>query len=489
MLSYFNELLRIDLHFYLGKPILVGVSGGPDSLCLLDLLNRAGFSVVVAHLDHGLRPESGDEARRVGVVAESFGSPFVLEETDVAVMAEEQGLSLEEAARIARYRFLFKQAQNFEAQAVAVGHNANDQVETVLMHLLRGTGLGGLKGMQPYSLPNSWSKEIPLVRPLLPAWRSDILDYCQKCGLDPIFDSSNMDTNFFRNRMRHELIPILEEFIPGVQGRLWRMTDILGEEDAVLEGVVSAARNICLNSQGTGFVSFSTQVLGYQPLAIQRRLIRWAVSTLRPNVRDLDFAAVERALELLVPLNDLKPQSSSKQVDMALGIRAFLEDELLYVAAWETDLPSVQWPQLETNAADADEVVFQIPGEVRLSNGWRLRGNSVNDLQSAREQAHENDNPYQAWLDLGEAGKAGSTLNVRVRQPGDRFKPLGMGGKSIKLTDFMINQKIPRRARDGWPLVCAGEEIVWMPGYRQAHDFRLSKETQRVIFLQLFPPN
>ena len=472
MLSHFYDILRIDLQLNPKKPLVIGVSGGPDSLFLLDIMIRHGFSVVVAHLDHGLRAESGGEARRVGLIAESFGVPFILEARDVAVMADTQGLSLEEAARIARYRFLFQQAQILGAQAVAVGHNANDQVETVLMHLLRGAGLSGLKGMTAYSLPNPWSDKIPLVRPLLSVWRAEILEHCQQRGLEPVFDSSNQDTDFFRNRLRHDLIPYLDEYVPGMRERLWRMADILADDNAVLEEAAFAAKNICLESQATGFVSFNARVFTYQPVAVQRRLIRWAVSELRQDTRDLGSNAVERAL---LPL--ASPLETIYQ-DVALGLRAFIEDGLLFIAAWEADLPSAQWPQLET------DTVLQIPGEIDFPDGWQLRGEYIQDLQSVREQAYENADPFRAWFD---AGDQLSALAVRARQPGDRFRPLGMGGDSTKLSDFMINQKIPRRARQRWPLVCMGDEIVWVPGFRQSHGFRLSQESKRILFLQLTP--
>jgi len=317
------------------------------------------------------------------------------------------------------------------------------------------------------------------VRPLLSVWRGEILERCQQRGLEPIFDSSNQDTDFFRNRLRHDLIPYLDEYVPGVQDRLWRMADILAEDNAVLEEAVAAAKNICLDSQGAGFVSFNAQVFTYQPVAVQRRLIRWAVSELRQDTRNLDFDSVQRALALLPPLTPsglLEPPSETKQREVALGLRAFLEDGLLYIAAWDADadLPSAQWPQLDTDA------VLQIPGEVDLPDGWCLRGEYVEDLESARTQALENADPYRAWLDLR---MDVSALNVRVRRSGDRFQPLGMGGQSVKLSDFMINQKIPRRARSGWPLVCLGDEIVWAPGLRIAHPFRLTPHTRKAVHL------
>ncbi|MBM3144419.1 MAG: tRNA lysidine(34) synthetase TilS [Chloroflexi bacterium] len=471
MLSQFGDFLRIGLKLNVERPILAGVSGGPDSLCLLDLLHRHGFSVVVAHLDHGLRPESGAEARGMRLVAENLGLPFVLEACDVASLAKAQGLSLEEAARTVRYRFLFRQAGVYGAQAVAVGHNADDQVETVLMHFLRGAGLTGLEGMAAISLPNPWSDTIPLARPLLSVWREEILEYCQQRGLKPLFDSSNLDTGLFRNRLRQELIPALDEYIPGVRQRLWRMADLLAEDNAVLEELAAAARKICLASKGTGYLAFDARVLRDQSVAAQRRLIRWAVSELRPNIRDLDYAAVERALSLLKPLTPL-----AHQRDIALGLRAFLENGLLYIAAWDANLPIAQWPQIT-----ADDVL-QIPGVVNLLAGWSLKGEFVRDLESVREQALENADPFRAWIDAGEIG---STLTVRGRRPGDSFQPLGMGGESTKLSDVMINEKIPRRARARWPLICTGEQIVWLPGFRIAHPFRLRPTTRHAIFLEL----
>ncbi len=471
MLSHFGGFLRIDFKIDPDIPLIVGVSGGPDSLCLLDLLHREGFSVVVAHLDHGLRPESGDEARGVRLVAESLDVPFV---SDVRIVNNIPGQSVEEAGRNARYRFLFEQAEIHGAQAVVVGHNADDQVETVLMHLLRGSGLGGLKGMLPYTLPNPWSTEITLVRPLLKTWRHEIEAYCQQRGLEPIYDSSNTDTNFFRNRLRIDLIPTLDEYIPGVQQRIWHMADILAEDDAALDEIVAAARDRCFESQGDGFVRFYLQDLGEQSLAMQRRLIRWAVSELRPDIRDLDYAAVQRALTLLAS------QQIAKQADLALGVRAFIEDGLFYIATWEANLPGAGWPQV------AHEEVLQVPFEIELADGWRLKGEYVQDLESARELARENADPYQAWLDLGVAE---STLTIRPRRPGDSFQPLGMGGKSSKISDFMINQKIPARARGRWPLVCNNYEIAWVPGYQLANGFKVNRESKRVILLQLHSPS
>ena len=204
------------------RPVLAGVSGGPDSLCLLDILHTAGYRVIVAHFNHQLRPEADQEADSVSARARSLGLPFASACADVRAYAGAHRLSLEEAARMLRYQFLFASARKYEAQAVAVGHTADDQVETVLMHFLRGAGLAGLKGMEYRTLLPVFDQQIPLVRPLLSLWRADTEAYCREHALQPHYDVSNTDQAFFRNRLRHALLPELEKYNPRVKESVCR---------------------------------------------------------------------------------------------------------------------------------------------------------------------------------------------------------------------------------------------------------------------------
>ena len=236
---------------------------------MLDILRQLGYRLIVAHLDHSLRAESAQEAEQLRHLVEGYSLPFVLERGDVQAYAARHSLSIEEAAREVRYRFLFDQAARCQAQAVAVGHTANDQVETVLMHLLRGSGLAGLRGMSYRSLPNPWSQSIPLVRPLLGAWREEILAHLAQSGLQASLDASNLDTRYYRNRLRHELVPQLEQLNPGVKQRLWQMADILAEDENVLEMVEQAAWASCILTQGPGFVALDAGVLRTQAAGLQ----------------------------------------------------------------------------------------------------------------------------------------------------------------------------------------------------------------------------
>lgn len=472
MLNEVRNILHKRCQLLPTKMVVVGVSGGPDSLSLLDVLHRLEVPVIVAHLDHGLRPEAGADARQVRAMAESRGLPFELEEQDVAGYADDHGLSVEEAARTLRYRFLFARADEYSAQAVAVGHSADDQVETVLMHMLRGAGLSGLKGMQFRAVPNAWSQSIPLVRPLLGIWRSDILHYLSDRELTPLLDRTNLDVTIFRNRLRHELIPYLEHYSPAIRQLLWRMAEVLSGDYEVLEAVIEEAWRDCMQLENSGYVALDLEALKRKPVGLQRHVLRRAIATLRPGLRDIDFESIGRALGFL----ESPPQS--KQQDLIAGLRLLLEGNRVWVASWEADLPGGSWPQLPDEAVRG----LEVPGELSLQESWWVNAGVVDDGTAARDEVLANADPYQAWLD---ADKLPESLTVRPRRPGDRFQPLGMQGHTIKLADFMVNVKVPRRARDLWPIVCAGDGIVWVPGFQIAHAYRLTGKTTRVMHLSV----
>ena len=363
-----KQLLETALHtcqLSLDAPVLVGVSGGPDSLCLLDGLARLQFPVIAAHFDHRLRPESAQEAERVRAAAGALGVPFTGGSGDVAQVAREEHRSLEEAARELRYRFLFAQAQRFSAQAVAVGHTADDQVETVLMHLLRGAGLNGLQGMRFRSLAPAWNGAVPLVRPLLGFWRAETLAYCQERGLQPVFDPTNQDVAFFRNRLRHELIPALESYQPQVRQNVWRMAQILAGEDAILQASAQAAWNACLVEARAGTVVLRQAEFRAMEVGLQRRVLRQAVGDLQEvgDLRDVDFDTVERAIRFA-----LRKRAGS--VDLSQGLRLTVEGGRMLVSAGDPPL-SADWPQLAAAGQHACRP-RRNPVEFRLAAGQPL---------------------------------------------------------------------------------------------------------------------
>ena len=476
MFETFELTLQANCRLDRQPAILVAVSGGPDSLCLLHLLWGLGYQLVVAHLDHGIRPESAAEAAMVQRFTEGLGVRNIHERRDVPEYASQNGLSIEEAARNLRYQFLFGQAEALGLQAVAAGHTADDQVETVLMHLLRGAGLSGMRGMGYYSLPNPWSQTIPLVRPLLGVWREEIMAYLDQHGLQPNLDASNLEKRFYRNRLRHELIPQLEELNRGARKRIWKMASLLQEEDETIERVVAAAWGQCCLVDRNGAVAFHFGNLRDQQIGVQRRLVRRAIARLRPGLRDIDYETVERALEFMTS------PTRSGQMDLAAGLRLSMEGERLWIADWGADLPDENWPQITPGKV----LEIAIPGETRLSGNWVLRAEILPADDTLLAQAQANTDPYQAWLDLE---RLRPSLVVRGRIAGERFHPLGMGGQSLKLSDFMVNVKLPRRRRDNWPLLVMGEEIAWVPGYRIAETAGVKQKTRKILWITLMIEN
>lgn len=477
MFNQLRDVLQSNCALKRKKLIIVGVSGGADSLTLMDVLAK-DYQVVVAHFNHLLRPESNKDAQAIEKIATQKGLPFILGEGVVVDHAQANNFSIEEAARDLRYRFLFEQAEKVNAQAVAVGHNADDQVETVLMHLLRGAGLDGLTGMVYRYLPNPWSDIIPLVRPLLQIWRSEIESYCSENRISILSDSTNADTTYFRNRIRHELILELEAYVPGVRTRLWQTADLLSADRRILDDLVEDVWQEIGAKSEKGYVVFNLQVLNLQSLGLKRRLIRKAISYLHPGARDVDFALVRRAIDFA------SQPTATGQADLGLGLRIAFDDGSLIISDWQTELPKEHWPQIADQLSGAGyQRTLPIPGEFHLGEGWIIKAEIPSDGEIAIRDARGNIDPYQAWIDLGEQEPL---LIIRSRQFGDRFQPLGMDGKSMKISDFMINQKIPQRARAGWPLICAGDEIAWVPGYRMGHPFRITEQTQRAVNLRLF---
>ncbi len=357
-----------------------------------------------------------------------------------------------------------------------MGHTADDQVETILMHFLRGAGLAGLKGMAARTILTEFDEEIPLVRPILHLWRSETETYCQEHKLQPIYDPSNRDETYFRNRLRHSLIPELEKYNPHFKTTLLRTAEALaGDYEAVTETVQSTWPKVVLKMEAD-HITFLASALEELQSGLRRNIIRRAMETLRPSMRNLDFDTLERASQFIRDKTQFIPTDNvPRQVDLSGGLRLYREGEVIYLAGLEADLPSVNWPLIDK--------VHQLPinGQVRLNENFVLSANEV-DAELARSVAYENGDPFIAWVD---GDQMGDHLLVRAKRAGDVFSPLGMNRQTVKLREFYINCKIPRRARAGWPLVCAEEQIVWVPGFRLAHPYRINEKTNRVVKLSL----
>jgi tRNA(Ile)-lysidine synthase len=448
----------------------VGVSGGADSLCLLHALRSLGYPVIAAHYEHGLRLSSREDAQRVVDLTSGMGVVCHVEHGNAAQYALQRSLSVEDAARQLRYRFLFKLAEEQQAQAVLVAHQADDQIETVLMHLLRGAGLDGLMGMSYRLAPNPWSPNIPLVRPMLDLWRPQILAYLERAGLSGLEDETNQDTSYVRNRVRLELIPYLKTFNPAAGQVLLRMARLLSDENELFRDIEDKARQRCKATRVGELVSLERAALLAEPLAIQRRLLRYCIGKLRPGLSELSFDDYERALRFIAN------PSLSGQTDFALGLRFTIEAGNVWITEWSAELPALDLPQLVGDM----RLMLEYPGEVRLRDSWRITASAPQPISAMQADISLSPDPFQCWVDLSALEES---LTVRPRLAGERFDPLGLAGRSQKLSDLMINCRVPRRARRLWPLVCSGPRVIWAAGLRSSHKARITDQSTWCVHL------
>jgi tRNA(Ile)-lysidine synthase len=469
VLSELNHTCRIDPE----RIVLVAVSGGPDSLALLHMLHQAGIRMHAAHLDHMLRPSSYEEASSVNAICEAWGVPFEIEHFNVGKFATDKKLSIEEAARECRYRFLFEKADELEAQGVITGHTADDQVETVLMHLLRGAGMSGLEGMSVVENNRHWEKDIPLWRPMLGVWRKEVIGYCEEHGLKPVQDESNADTKFFRNRLRLEVIPQLESINPQVKHTFIKMADIVGEDNRLLDQITDEIWQACSLGNSTGCTVIDRDLFLEQPLSIQRRMLRKAIQQSRTGLRDIGYDTIGRGISAIE-----ERKTRITRIDLADNLIMILEKDKILILEKGQPVPVFDLPQLSGSKA-----YLLSPGEsISLLNDWEISARVVSADEMKHIDHHMIEDPLHAWIS---ADSVQFPLMVRGRKPGDSWHPMGLKGHTQKISDLYTNEKVPPAARGRWPLVVSGEDIVWVAGFRPAQANILTGEPQDVVDLCL----
>lgn len=456
-----------DLNFE--KPFIVGVSGGADSLFLLDLMVKAELHCIAAHFNHQIRSDALNDAHLVEKIASDYGIPFYLGNEDVKLVSQQEHLSLEEAARKCRYRFLFDLAEEQMAQAVVIAHHANDQVETVLMHFLRGAGLEGLRGMQPVTLIPEFHKRIPIFRPLLSIWREEIEAYCESQQINYAIDPTNVDTIYTRNKIRLELIPQLENNYPGFQGRLVAMSKVLRADSELVQDIVNQAwPGVCMQ-EGEGFLQFTKHEFLQEPLGIQRRLIRKAIIQIQPTWRDISFDTVEQAIENI-------KQHTSGEFDLVNLNSLILHDRDFFIVNNKINWIEHVFPQLGLS----NPIMIEGPGVYPFHSRWQI----VVSLYSANKNQIDSENHTKAFLDAEKAGEFPWMLSNW--RSGERFRPFGMRTGKMKLSDLFINEKIIKPARKSWPVLFnQTNDLLWVVGIRADNRFRVQEYTKSIIEVKL----
>jgi len=450
---------------YEGDRVLIGLSGGPDSVCLLHVLNNLKdeykLSLHAVYIDHGLRPdEIPAEIEFCDKLCKNLGIPFITKSVDVKSHAKEYGLNKQEAARELRYRAFDEALMEINANMIALAHNADDQAETFFMRILRGAGQKGLSGIPPV--------RGKIIRPLIETTRKDIDEFLDGTSQSFIVDSSNLKKDYFRNWLRLAVMPEFKKQNPDLINTLTRVVDIVREEDNYLELIVTKTLMKLIPKKTDKTIELFLVPLENMDKVILRRVLRRAMDAVK-GLRGIGFVHVEDIIELV------KKGDSGDRIYLPKGVRVIKGYSTLI-------LTSEQPSKLGTYSLD-------VPGEVILKEAGVLmkatvleKGQRVSPQASHREdKGSEGQRKETIELD---ADKIKTPLAIRGRKEGDFFYPAGFGKKK-KLQDYFVDEKVPRDERDSIPIVISGNDVVWIAGYRADERFKVTEDTKKILMLEI----
>jgi tRNA(Ile)-lysidine synthase len=446
-----------------GEQLLVGVSGGPDSIALLHGLHQlqeiGQWSLFVIHVNHGLRGEESDQdALYVREFCQQRKIPCYIRKVDVAAIVAQQGGNKQAIARQKRYEQFLLLAEQLHIHKIMLAHHADDQAETILLHLLRGTGVSGLAGMR---LKRRW-KERWLIRPLLGMTREEIELYCREQQLNPRHDTSNNLPIYTRNRIRHELLPQLETFNPKIRASLCQLAEIVQNEEEVWEQHVESALKDCLLSESAERYTIDADRFCRLSVALQRRLVKLILNYLVKNgTSEITSETVEQVRRVM------HHPHPSVQIDLPHGLRLYRQ--------YEQGIFTYQKANLSAGAFIP--TLLHIPGITHLPS----TAGQIEAVLTTQRWTEMN-RPCTDWI-VFDADALDFPLQVRPRRPGDRMRCFGMNGsKTIKR--LLMEGKIPVRERAAYPLVTdLREQIIWVPGIRRSSIAPVTEVTRRYLYL------
>jgi len=455
--------------------VLVGVSGGPDSVALLHVLFQLtphyDLKLGIAHLNHGLRGKEADaDAAFVATLARHFDLPVYIQKRDIHQCRIDEKLSLEEAARQIRYAFYYEVAEKNGFNKIALGHQADDNAEHMLMYLFRGSGPLGLSGIPPI-------RSGRIVRPLIRLTRSEIENYLDAVGLDYVTDRSNIDPKFIRNKIRHHLLPLLiSSYNPKLIEILNRLADIMRSEEQWINDTTQRMFKDAMVSREPEALALSIPQLNRNQRAARRRLIRMAVETVKGDLRRINFGHIESSLKLLekqkayVHLDLPGCISVRKKGDLLIVTREKSYGRHLNLKRDSSEDCSFNYVIPEPGVPPATVCVKEAGVQLEFS---KTRMENIPDIRKAGQQV--------AFFDMN---RLVFPLILRNFKPGDRFRPLGMVGTQ-KVKDFFINQKVPRSNRRSCPILLSRDNIIWIVGYRISDSVKVTEATADILKVAL----
>ncbi|MEW6388660.1 MAG: tRNA lysidine(34) synthetase TilS [Thermodesulfobacteriota bacterium] len=459
--QWLRAYVRQEDLFRPGERVLVAVSGGPDSVALLHLLQRLetewGLALGVGHFDHGLRgEESREDAAFVVGLARELGLPCHSGQGEVRRQAQARKTSLQVAARQLRRQFLQETCRSYSYQKLALGHTADDQVELFFLRLLRGAGPEGLKGMWP-------ATPAGVVRPLLAVGKEVILAWLKQESLPFREDSSNLSRRYLRNRLRLDLLPELaRQYNPQLKKAVWRLMALLQEDERLLTQETDRVWPGVARTLTPDFLALNLPQLGQLSNPLQKRLLRFALGRFLVD-QEITSAQVANLLALA-------------QARRSGGVISFPDCRVARAG------PELHfWRLLPPPPSGAATILPASCHRVDSPEGWRWQGHTHPQPPSTLPPPEA----HTAWLD---AARLTFPLEIRYFRSGDRFWPQGAPGPK-KLQDFLVNSKIPRWLRPHLPLVTSAGEIIWVAGLRLAETAKLTPATKTVLELKISPNN
>lgn len=431
--------------------IVMGVSGGADSVALLLLMNflkeKYSLSLYVVHVNHGLRPEADFEAAYVEQLCAERGIPFFCKKEDVKALAAELKIGTEDAGRKVRYEAFAEVLAKVGADKIAVAHNCNDRAETMLFNLARGTGIKGL-----ISIP---VKRDNIIRPLLFATRREIEEFLERAGVSYCTDASNLTDDYARNRIRNNILPALETGVnSGATVHMYETCEQLSQlYDFATQSCLNAYKSACIGETDSKVTFDSDKILTMDKF-LQSMLIKQAIDTLVPGNRDITHTHLNDVLSLI-------GSGGTKSVDLPYGLKAVSSYNSLSLSAEEVDVSAIAATRITFDSAS-----------VKVS-GYTVKA----ELFDRPEDFDYGKTEYTKCFDYG---KIKDVLVLRSRMPGDVITVTQDGGTK-KLKDYMIDVKIPADVRDGVPLIASGSDVLWVVGYRISEAYKVTKETKRIV--------
>lgn len=457
MINKVIETIERNSMFNKGDRVVAAVSGGPDSICLLHLLNsikdRFGIEICAAHVNHCLRGAEADEDEGfVRAFCKKLHIDFYVKRIDVNKLAKEKKLSSELAGREARYDFFEEVRKKFCGNKIAIAHNANDRAETILMRIIRGTGLDGMVGIKPI-------RDEVFVRPLINISRAEIEKYCFDNEISPRIDKTNLERLYTRNKIRLDLIPyIMSNFNEDVVASLNRLGDIVSIDNDYMQKIADKKyNNYCYRGKKNIIIKKEAFC---EHEAILSRILRRAISELTGNVYNIEKKHISDVIHI-------EKIGTGKKVDLPNNIVARNNYGDICFEIKENDIMDSK-KIYEASIENLDVISF---------GGFKFEFT----LLKSKVSVKLNQDDYVKYFDVD---KVGRSINIRYRIDGDKFKPLGM--KSYKkLKDIFINLKIPREDRIKIPLVCFNGEIGWIVGHKISEDFKIDDKTKAILKIKV----